>query len=129
MGCRGVHFAVTEDELAALLARPHGDDRLEFLEEEIEERLFEEAPERVCETDKAWDAIHRALTDGSLEPKAAGYPGSAVILGGQSLYDSDDYIVSLKRTDQVRTSQGTSALSRKRRSGKATTASMPRNTP
>jgi Domain of unknown function (DUF1877) len=102
MSCRGVHFALTDDERRALLAQAGDDERLEFVQEEIEERLFDDAPERVCETDKAWDAIHRALTDGSLDAGRGKHAPANVILGGRSLYSGDDYIMSLKTPEQVR---------------------------
>jgi hypothetical protein len=46
-----------------------------------------------AEIDKAWDAIHRALTDGTLEPGA--FPLGRAILGGRQLHRGDDYIVAL----------------------------------
>ncbi|MFZ8477657.1 DUF1877 family protein, partial [Staphylococcus aureus] len=62
MSARGVHFAVTTEHEKQLLAA-RSDRKLTELVEKIEkawEKLF------VVETDKAWDAIHRCLTDGSL---------------------------------------------------------------
>jgi hypothetical protein len=102
MAGRGVHFALTNEECGVLVA--HGDDeaRLEFVQEEIEARLFDDEPARVCETDKAWDAIHRALTDGSLDPGRGSPAPASVILGGRSLYDGDDYFISLKTPERVR---------------------------
>jgi hypothetical protein len=102
MACRGVHFALTDGELAQILACEDAHERLQMLQEEIEERLFAEAPDRVCETDKAWDAIHRALTDGSLSSGTEDQAASTAILGGRSLYDGEDYIMSLKTPEQVR---------------------------
>jgi hypothetical protein len=90
MACRGVHFALNDDERSALLAQEDDDARLEFVQEQIEEELWTDEPERGCETDKAWDAIHRALTDGSLDP------------GDRSLFSRDDYVMSLKTPAQVR---------------------------
>lgn len=39
------------------------------------------------DTDKAWDAIHRCLTDGGLDPDGGEYPLSHVVLGGRHLHD------------------------------------------
>lgn len=63
MGCLGVHFAITEDEVARLRSLDE-DALLEHLTEVLEETYFEEDPELLAESDKAWDAMHRALADG-----------------------------------------------------------------
>ena len=95
MGCRAVHFAVTADEATRLLNTP-GVDLVDFVEE-IEERWDEEWLE---ETDKAWDAIHRCLTDGKLEF------GSSVfhkcILGDRNLNEEPDYIISFLDSADVK---------------------------
>ena len=49
----------------------------------------------VCETDKAWDAIHRCLTDGRLDFDNGAEPLRLCILGGERLYSGDDYLVAL----------------------------------
>lgn len=67
--------------------------------EEVEERWD---ASNLVETDKAWDAIHRALTDGGLEWNNGEYPLNHVILGGLYLMDGEDYIAVLKSRDQVR---------------------------
>ncbi len=100
MAGRGVHFALTADEVDALRGCATDEMRLDVLTEEIEETLFEDHRDRVCETDKAWDAIHRSLTDGSLSDRES--VSSLAVLGGESLYEEDDYIMALKTRDQVR---------------------------
>ena|SRR5215475_1789966 len=64
MACRGVLFAITEEQ-AQLLQAARGDDRrvLSIVQDEIED-AWDEA--HLCQTDKAWDAIHRCLGDGTL---------------------------------------------------------------
>jgi len=94
MACRGVHFAITDEDLEALRAAESDEDLIEVIQEEIEER-WEKAQGFVCETDKAWDAIHRCLTDGRLEFENGSEPLSLCILGGEQLHSGDDYIVSL----------------------------------
>jgi hypothetical protein len=101
MSARGVHFSLTKGEVEALEALDDDDARLEYVQEEIEEEFFERRTEDLAETDKAWDAIHRCLTDGTLA-SATGSPLELVILGGRSLYEGDDYIMTLKGPDQVR---------------------------
>lgn len=101
MSCRGVHFAITEEQVEKLRAFEDDASRLEYLQEEIEEYFFEEEPDRTAETDKAWDAIHRALTDGNLGYENGKYPLNHLILGGEPMYFEEDYIISLKTPEQV----------------------------
>jgi hypothetical protein len=101
MSCLGVHFALSDDDVAALLAKQNDADRLAFLGE-IEDRYFKEHKLYMAESDKAWDAMHRSLADGLLEYEGGSYPLSHVVLGGLPLYGQDDYIMSLKTPAQVR---------------------------
>lgn len=102
MGCVGVHFALTDDEVAALRGQPDDEARLNWLISEIEEPCFQDHPERLAESDRAWDAIHRCLTDGRLGFKNGSYPLNRVILGGEALYRRDDFVMSLKTPAEVR---------------------------
>ncbi len=109
MSCRAVLFALTEDEATQFL-RAKGDDAVEEVVEEIEERWDEEW---LCELDKSWDSIHRALTDGELGCDNGEYPLNHAILGGQQLYEGNDYIITFVQPAQVadvaRALQGISA--------------------
>jgi len=78
MACRGVYFALTDEDAKRVLAVA-GD----------------------AETDKAWDAMHRCLTDGRLSFEAD-TPRAMCVLGGRQLHDGDDYIVSFVTPEQVR---------------------------
>jgi hypothetical protein len=117
MACRGVLFALTPDDESGLLElanpkqgfiasllgkRPSVDecDRkvLEFLINDIEERWDKDW---FCETDKAWDAIHRCLSDGSLNYRFD-QPSQGAILGGVPLYSGDDYVISYKSAESVK---------------------------
>ncbi|QSI29658.1 DUF1877 family protein [Variovorax sp. RKNM96] len=102
MSCLGVHFALTPDDALALEAIGNDDDCLEHLTENIEERYFKEAEAYIAESDKSWDAMHRALSGGTLSRSGGAYPLNHVVLGGTSLYADDDYIMSLKTPAQVR---------------------------
>ncbi|MFL6071907.1 MAG: YfbM family protein [Mycobacteriales bacterium] len=93
-----MHFAI-DKVVAGRLVEAADDERVATLIEEIEEEMVGVDH---CDTDKAWDAIHRSLTDGTLGYDNGAYPLNAVILGGRQLYDGEDYIVSLLRPDQVR---------------------------
>ena len=94
----GVHFAIDEPT-ADRLRTAADDDEVALLVEEIENEMLGVDH---CDTDKAWDAIHRSLTDGRLEFENGDYPLNAAILGGVQLHEGDDYIVSLLSPGQVR---------------------------
>jgi len=93
----GVHFAIGEEIVSRLLAAEDDADVISIVEQ-IEEDLD---PGYVFSTDKAWDALHRCLTDGTLKPDAGAFPLSYVVLGGAQLCEDADYLVSLIRADQV----------------------------
>ena len=98
MACRGVHFAITAEQAEALLAAD-GDDALMSLIEAIEEAWDKD---NLAQSDKAWDAMHRCLTDGQLEYGNGSYPLNHCVLGPRQLHDGDDYIVSLLSPEEVR---------------------------
>lgn len=100
MGCLGVHFAIPEHDVAVLRNAPDDAARLDYVQEVIEER--ELGGPRAAENDKAWDAMHRALSDGHLTWNGGRYPLNHVVLGGEILYAGDDYIMSLKSPAQVK---------------------------
>ncbi len=95
----GVHFALTAADEARLLAAAGDDDTVLAIIDEIEERAIEGMS---CDTDKAWDAIHRCLTDGRLEYANGDYPLNAAVLGGRQLVEAELDTVSYVRVDQVR---------------------------
>ena len=98
MSCRGVHFALTPEEYEKLLSAKTDESVIEIIQEEIEEKWDEDW---LLETDKAWDAIHRCLTNGKLECNDKESPLNAAILCGKQLHKSDDYIISLITPEQV----------------------------
>jgi hypothetical protein len=102
MGCLGVHLAISADDVKQLKSIADEQERLDHLKEEIEESYFEESPQFVAESDKAWDAMHRSLSDGKLSWHGGAYPLNHAVLGGELLYTDSDYIMSLKTPEQVR---------------------------
>jgi hypothetical protein len=92
MACRGVHFAITSTDADRLLAAPTPDDVLRIIQEDIEEKWDEEW---LHQTDKALDAIHRCLTDGTLDPNAGTYPLKLTVLNGRRIDAGPNYIVSI----------------------------------
>lgn len=97
MACRGVLFAITGEQAEQLkAARGNDEEVVRIVQEEIEEAWDEE---HLCQTDKAWDAIHRVLGDGTLGVGSGAL--SLCILGGEQLHAGESYIVSLLRPEQV----------------------------
>ncbi|MDE7417686.1 MAG: YfbM family protein [Lachnospiraceae bacterium] len=85
MGCLAVLFALNEQEVENLLAVERS-ERADYMHEEIEENFWNEFPEYVCELDKSWDAMHRVLTDGTLNFENEFQPLCNVIFGGEFVY-------------------------------------------
>ena len=102
MSCLGVHFSLSADEIQRLRAIEDESERVEHLHEVIEEEYFTNQPERKAESDKAWDAMHRTLSDGKLTWDGGKYPLNHVVLGGELLYTESDFIMTLKTPQQVR---------------------------
>jgi hypothetical protein len=102
MGCLGVHFSLSAEEVQRLRDFADENDRLNYLREHIEEEYFAEHEDRMVESDKAWDAMHRTLADGLLAEDGGEYPLNHLILGGEQLYVESDYIMVLKTPGQVR---------------------------
>ena len=107
MACRGVFFAIDE-KIVQTLKKQSRADIVEYVQEEIEEVYFEKFRNQTAETDKAWDAMHRAFAESELEfnPAKGIYPGNIIVMGGEVLYgDKDgeeDYIITLKTPAQVK---------------------------
>jgi len=102
MACLGVHFAISREEVEKLKSFDNDSDRLEYLQEEIEETYFEGKAEYIAETDKAWDAMHRLLSDGELSYSDGPEPLRFAVIGGEPIYTQGDYIMSLKTPAQVK---------------------------
>ncbi|MFB9183471.1 YfbM family protein [Dactylosporangium sucinum] len=96
-----MHFAITAEQERALLAAADDvdDDAVSGLLDEIEEAGWDGDALKV-DTDKAWDAIHRCLTDGGLDSDAGEYPLSHAILGGRDMHE--DFYVVYVTADEAR---------------------------
>ena len=102
MSCLGILFSLDENAVNNLRSLPTDEQRRNHLVNNIEPEYFGFHPGHVAELEKSWDAIHRSLTDGTLGYDAGQFPLNHVILGGESLYSADDYIMSLKTPEAVR---------------------------
>lgn len=106
MGSLGVLFAVDEITVERIRNMKMS-ERPDYISDDLEELYFEDYPERTCELDKSWDAMHRAFTDGSLCFDCSEYSLGLAVLGGEILYfdgkEYDDYIITAKTPEQVKT--------------------------
>jgi len=98
MSCRGVHFAIEGDLAERLLAVPDDEALVEIVQEELEETWDKD---HLFETDKAWDALHRCLGDGTLDPEGGEPPLNQCFFGGRVLNDEPDYFVVLLEPEEV----------------------------
>lgn len=98
MACRG-YFLALDDICAARVLAEHGNNAR--LIEVVKELDMTDAPDE-CAVDKAWDGIHRCLTEGKLGGEDGTYPLNAVVLSGLPLHDGDDYVVSYNTAAEVR---------------------------
>ena len=87
MSNRGVHFALSPEQEASLLAAVGDDDRVVEIVDGIE---AEWAAGHVMESDKAWDGMHRCFCDGKLLYVGGAYPLNHLVCGGRQLLQDDD---------------------------------------
>lgn len=93
---------MSEAEVEHLRTLPSDRERLDYVIEDLEVAYFSDHKEYMAESDKAWDAMHRALSDGELTWDGGAYPLNHAVLAGELLYSEPDYIMSLKAPEQVR---------------------------
>lgn len=99
MACRGVFFSLSSSQREHLLSLSSDSERLQYIQDDIEQ-AWDEA--HLLQTDKAWDAIHRCLTDGTLTTAGSSNPLGKLILGGTQLYsDVRSYIVNFVEHDEL----------------------------
>jgi hypothetical protein len=97
----GVHFALSSKDLTRLSKLTDREALLEFITDDLEERYLNDR-KWAFETDKAWDAIHRCLTDGRLLYASGPFPLAYAVLGGRRLDVGDDYTACLASAARVR---------------------------
>jgi hypothetical protein len=91
----GVHFAIPAEQAERLLAA-EDDDELLAIVEEIEEQW-----EVTFASDKGWDALHRCLSNGTLNVEEGEPPLNRVFLGGRVLNREEAYFVVLLEPAEV----------------------------
>ncbi len=99
MGCLGVHFALPKDLADVVLSLHEAEEVADMLDDHFRELS---ANGWTQETDKAWDAIHRCLTDGKLEfgdgEEYLCVLGSGMIF---EYHDGDEWIVNILYPEEV----------------------------
>ena len=98
---RGFHIALSREHAKRLFAIKDDASILKFLEE------LKATPEmkksgRILDSGTAWDAIHRCLTDGELDPAGGEFPLNHAVLGGKELHRGPDSTAVLIRPDMTR---------------------------
>lgn len=99
----GCHYALTASEVETFKSKKTEDDRVDYVYEVLDERPSAWS----CDTEKAWDAIHRCFTgqpanEELLDPSAGQYPLNLIIMGGENMNgDSEDYYMRLINPEQA----------------------------
>lgn len=109
MGVRSVHYALDAAQLARVLSAL--DKNLPLFGETRRETLgavlsdVEDSSDRAwfCDTDKAWDAMHRVLGDGTFEPSENPTALQKVIFGGREIAPNSAFLVMPSETPEVAT--------------------------
>jgi hypothetical protein len=100
MSALGVHFALTAADTKKVVAATDPDDLVELITETLEEKYLD-SDKWSFQLDKAWDALHRSLTDGRLLYASGPFPLAYAVLGGRSLDAGDDYTACLVEPPHV----------------------------
>jgi hypothetical protein len=96
----GYHIALSREHAKRVFAAKD-DASLPPLLEELKNDKTLKANSQILEVKRHWEAIHRCLTDGTLDPDAGDFPLNHVILGGKRLHFGDDYVAVVVRPDMV----------------------------
>jgi hypothetical protein len=97
---RGYHIALAREHAKRLFSIQDDASLRSFLKELIRSPEMKKSG-RVLDTGKAWNAIHRCLTEGELDPNGGDFPLNHVVLGGKQLHKGDDYAAALVRPDMT----------------------------
>jgi hypothetical protein len=95
---KGYHIALTREHTKRVFSQLDDESLRAFLNELITSPEMIKSG-RVLDIGASWDAIHRCLTDGDLDPAGGEFPLNHTILGGKELHKGDDYAATLIRAD------------------------------
>ena len=96
----GFHIALSRDHAKKLFGLKD-DDTLKAVVEELKNSPELNKAGRVLNVGNTWNALHRCLTDGELDPEGGEFPLNHVVLGGKHLHQGKDYFAVLVRPDIV----------------------------
>ena len=98
---RGYHIALAREHAKQLFAIKDDEALRKFLDD-LKGRTDMKKSGRVLDTGTTWDAMHRCLTEGELDPAAGEFPLNHAVLGGKQLYKGTDSTAVLIRPDMTR---------------------------
>lgn len=96
----GVHFALSAADCKKLRGLKDPDERQALIYEDLEEKYLA-SDKWSFQLDKAWDALHRSLTDGRLLYATGPFPLAYTILGGERLDVGESGSACLLTPEQV----------------------------
>jgi hypothetical protein len=97
----GYHIALGREHAKTLFGLKD-DAALRGFLEELKARPDMKKSGRVLDMGALWEALHRCLTDGELDPAGGDFPLNHAVLGGKQLLKGADYTAVLIRPDMTR---------------------------
>ena len=94
----GYHIALSRDNAKRVFAAADDTALLALIEEFKASKELRKNGQLV-DCKRTWDAIHRCLTEGTLDPSAGEVPMNHAVLGGKQLHKGTDFIAVLVRPD------------------------------
>ena len=95
---QGAHIILTRDDAKKVFSASD-DNAVRTVATELRGSKRHREAKLVLETGTAWNAIHRCLTEGTLDPTSGEFPLNQTILGGRRLYKGDAFEAILVRPD------------------------------
>lgn len=95
---QGAHIILTRDDAKKVFAATD-DAGVRKVALELRGSKRHREAKLVLETGTAWDAIHRVLTEGTLDAAAGEFPLNHAILGGRRLHKGPEFEAILVRPD------------------------------
>lgn len=97
----GVHFALASKDLKKLRKLSTPAEVVDFIAEDIEQRYLPTGT-WTFESEKAWEPLHRCLTNGRLEQGKGPFPLAYAVLGGARLETGEGTTTCLVEPEEVK---------------------------
>ena len=97
---RGFHIALSREHAKRLFGQKDDENLRKFLDELITSPEMKKTG-RLFDSGCTWDAMHRCLTEGELDPAGGEFPLNHAVLGGKQLHQGNDYVAALIRPDMT----------------------------